>query len=213
MYDFWAKRWSEKQIGFHEGAPNDLLARHVTRLEAKPRARIFVPLSGKALDLRWLAERGHEVVGVEFVPEAVTSFFEEWEVEPQRSEIGGKPALSAQGVTLVISDVMDVSPEALGRFDVVYDRAALVALDAEMRAPYVATCRSLLADGGITFLIAFAYDQEKVPGPPWSIDAATVRQLYAPSPIEVLETRSVPTSARLTAAGVAAFDETAYLIG
>jgi thiopurine S-methyltransferase len=213
MYDFWAKRWSEGQIGFHEGAANDLLTRHVARLETKPRARILVPLSGKALDLRWLAERGHEVVGVEFVAEAVTAFFDEWKVEPQRSEIGGKPALSANGVTLVVSDMMELSPEALGRFDVVYDRAALVALDADTRAPYVATCRSLLADGGVIFLIAFAYDQEKAPGPPWSIETATVRELYAPLPVETLETRAVPTSARLTAAGIAALEESAYLIG
>jgi thiopurine S-methyltransferase len=212
MYDFWAARWSEGQIGFHESAPNGLLTAHVARLETKPRARILVPLAGKAVDLRWLAERGHEVVGVEFVADAVTAFFDEWKVEPERSEIGGKPALSANGVTLVVSDILELTPEALGRFDVVYDRAALVALDAETRAPYVATCRSLLFDGGATFLIAFAYDQTKAPGPPWSIDEQAVRELYAPRSIEKLETRAVPTSPRLTAAGIAALEESAYLI-
>jgi thiopurine S-methyltransferase len=214
-HDFWAKRWSEGQTGFHEGAPNDLLAKHIARIESvKPRARILVPLSGKAADLRWLAERGHEVVGVEFVDEAVRAFFDEQQLEPVTSEIGGAPALTAGGVTLVCGDFYEVASEALGRFDVVYDRAALVAVDPAQRAHYVETCRARLGAGGVTFLVALAYDQSLVPGPPWSIDPEMVRELHAAHSvaIEVLETRATPTSPRLAAAGVPALMETAYLI-
>lgn len=212
-HEFWAKRWTEGQTAFHEGRPNDLLAAHVARLETKKRLRVFVPLAGKAFDLRWLAARGHEVVGVEFVWDAIKAFFDEQGVAPQPSEIGGRPALGANGVTLVCGDVFDASPRDLGRFDVVYDRAALVALEPSTRTRYVETCRALLAEGGVTFLVAFAYDQSKTPGPPWSIDEATVRALHAGLPVEILATRSVPTSKRLSEAGIAALEETAYRIG
>jgi thiopurine S-methyltransferase len=212
--EFWARRWTDKQTGFHEGKPNDLLAAHIARVEAKkPRARILVPLSGKAFDLRWLAERGHEVVGIEFVWEAVSGFFEDWELDPERTELSGKPALSAKGVTLVCADMFALTPEALGRFDVVYDRAALVALEPSLRTPYVDACRSFLTDDGVTFLVAFAYDQSRAPGPPFSISPELVRDLYAPRAIETLETRSVPTSKRLADAGIPALEESAYLIG
>lgn len=211
-HDYWAKRWTEGQIGFHEGLPNDLLAAHIERLETKRPLRILVPLAGKAVDLRWLAERGHEVVGVEFVPEAIVAFFAELGVEPVATELGGLPASSGKGVTLVAADMFEVTPAALGTFDLIYDRAALVALEPSTRARYVSVLESLLAPGGVVFLIAFAYDQSKAPGPPWSVDEATVRALYAGRAIEILATRPVPTSARLAAAGLPAFEETAYRV-
>jgi thiopurine S-methyltransferase len=188
---FWEERWQAQQIGFHEGKPNELLAQHADRLGRG--TRVLVPLAGKAFDLRWLAERGHRVVGVEFVAEAIAAFHRE------QGEV--------HGVTLVQGDFFTV--EGLGSFDVIYDRAALVALDPATRERYVARCRSL-SSGGI-FLIAFAYDQTKAPGPPWSVDEAAVRALYG-GRIDVLARRALPTSTRLKDAGVDAIEETAYWI-
>lgn len=209
--EFWARRWQDGQTGFHEGKPNDLLAAHIARIE-KPHARIFVPLCGKAFDVRWLAERGHEVVGVECVWEAVRGFFDDWEQDPPRTEMGRAPVLAAKGVTLICANIFDVRPEELGRFDVIYDRAALVALEPSTRARYVEACQALLGEGGKTFLVTLAYDQSVAPGPPWSIDAAMVQTLYAGRSIETLETRQIPTSPRLTAAGAPTFTETAFLV-
>jgi thiopurine S-methyltransferase len=216
-HDFWAERWSLGQTGFHEGAPNELLVRHVARIEGvKPRARILVPLSGKAFDLRWLAERGHDVVGVEFVEDAVRAYFDEQKLSPVASVIGGALALSAGGVTLVRGDFFELTASAklLGRFDVIYDRAALVAIAPPLRARYVEACRTVLADDGLTFLITFAYDQTRAPGPPFSVDPATVNELFAGESItiESLETRATPASKRLADAGIAAIMETAYVI-
>ena len=214
-HDFWNDRWVGGQIGFHEGTPNVLLERHIARIEAvHPKARILVPLAGKSMDLRWLAERGHEVVGVEFVETAVRDFFVEWGVEPERTEIGGRPAARARGVTLICADILELPAAALAGFDVVYDRAALVALEAPLRVPYVEVCRNALAVAprGIELLVTFAYDQSRAAGPPFSVDAALVHELFAKETIELLETRSAPTSARLTEAGVPSFDESAYLI-
>ena len=201
MHDqsFWQGRWGNQQIGFHEGKPNDLLVAHVERLERqRTKLRILVPLAGKAVDLSWLAARGHEVVGVEFVRKAVEEFFAE--------------APSECGVTMVCDDFFRVDPGTLGKFDVIYDRAALIALDPPTRAPYVERCRALLKDDGVTFLISITYDQSKAPGPPWSIDQETVRQLFAGRSIELLETRSSPPNPRLRQAGIASLDESAYLI-
>jgi thiopurine S-methyltransferase len=215
-HELWNKRWNDGQTGFHEGAPNALLAAHVARIEErKPRARILVPLSGKSVDLRWLADRGHDVVGVEFVERAILAFFEEQKLTPVASKIGDAPAFQAGRVTLVCGDFFEVasSPE-LGEFDVVFDRAALVAIEPTLRARYVEACRARLADGGVTFLVAFAYDQSRAPGPPWSVPADVVRELYAPfsASIEELETRAAPANPRLIAAGIPALMETAYLI-
>ena len=216
--EFWKRRWEDKQTGFHEGAPNALLAAHAARLDARPseaRAeplRVLVPLAGKAVDMKWLAERGSQVVGVEVYWGAVRAFFDEQELAPPVVGIDERRSLSANGVTLVCADIFDITPAMLGTFDAVYDRAALVALEPSTRARYVATLRKMLAEHGVIFLVAFAYDQTKTQGPPWSIDEATVRSLYAPAQIEILEKRAVSASKRLADAGVPTLEETAYLV-
>jgi thiopurine S-methyltransferase len=208
---FWDERWRERKIGFHEAKPNDLLAAHGDRIGKAQ--RVLVPLAGKTFDLRWLAEHGHDVVGVEFVETAVTEFFTEWGVSATPHHLGAHPAFYGRGVTLARADIFDCKPETLGRFDAIYDRAALVAIDPAMRERYVQTCRALLNGRGGIFLIAFAYDQTKTPGPPWSVDEATIRTLYAPMKVELLERRSLPTHpGGLKSAGVDAIEESAYWI-
>lgn len=208
-FDFWKGRWDSNQIGFHEGKPNDLLVAHADRFA--PKSRILVPLAGKAADLFWLAERGHEVVGVEFVKRAIDDLFTGLEVREHL--LGRHEAFSARGVTMVLGDMFDMKPDALGAFDAIYDRAALIAVEPEMRAKYVARCRALLEVGGVTLLIAFSYDQAKAPGPPFSVDSATVHELFAGRSIQVLETRVASVSPGLREAGITSIDETAYLIG
>merc|ERR1712137_1006755 len=55
-----------------------MLTKHVDRLTQKrDKQRIFVPLCGKSIDMKWLADRGHEVIGNEAVDEGCRLFFEE----------------------------------------------------------------------------------------------------------------------------------------
>ncbi len=205
---FWQPKWQEGQTAFHEGAPNELLVRHAKQLGAH--ARVLVPLAGKAVDLVWLASNGHEVVGIEFVPEAVEAFFAERKLEPKKERRGKHEAFTAGGVTLVLADMFEVTPESIGTFDAIYDRAALVALVPDMRARYVAVCNALASR---TLLISFAYDQSKTDGPPWSVDEASIHALFAPRTVEKLEVRRAKVSPRLEAAGIPFLEETAYLVG
>jgi thiopurine S-methyltransferase len=74
---FWHARWQDGQIGFHLGRPNPMLLQHGAAALPEPGARVLVPLCGKSLDLAWLHERGHAVLGVELSPIAARTFFEE----------------------------------------------------------------------------------------------------------------------------------------
>ena len=210
---FWHERWAQQQIGFHEGKPNELLAAHVDRLErAGHRLRILVPLAGKAVDLWWLAARGHQVVGIELVRQAIDAFFSERGLEPRAEALGAHQSFAASGVTMVCGDFFTQDAALLGPFDALYDRAALIAIEPSMRAAYVEKCRSLLKRDADTLLVSVAYDQSKAPGPPWSVDEPTVRALFAGRAIDVLARRAAEPNPRLAAAGVTAFDETAYLV-
>src|SRR4051812_35812292 len=111
--DFWAQRWKEGRIGFHEGRPNAYLEKHVDRLG---RARRFlVPLCGKAEDMAFLASRGHAVVGIEAVDDAVRAFFDEHGLVPRVEERPQGRVYSAGSTTILAGDLFawteaDVGP-------------------------------------------------------------------------------------------------------
>jgi thiopurine S-methyltransferase len=208
---FWKERWETGQIGFHEGRPNELLVRHVHLLNR--RKRVLVPLAGKAQDMVLLASREHEVVGVEIVEDACRQFFDENKLPLVVEEKFPFTIYGGGGVQMWCGDVFDATPERMGLFDGVYDRAALVALDPATRARYVDTLTKLLIPGGRILLVAFSYDQRKLDGPPWSIDFRTVKALFQRDfVIEVLEEREAAMGPRFVQAGVTDVKETIYLL-
>lgn len=190
--DFWHRKWESNEIGFHEGAPNTLLVKHFGELGLAPGSRVFVPLCGKTQDLNWLLARGCRVAGAELSEVAVRQWFEESGVTPTVGERGALRHYSAPGVDIFVGDIFRLSREVLGAVDAVYDRAALVALPADMRTRYTAHLRSITG-GAAQLLICFEYDQSVMAGPPFSISDAEVKRHYeathAPS---LLERRDVP---------------------
>lgn len=176
--DFWRQRWEENQIGFHEGQPNAYLQRFVEHLRVQAEPRVLVPLCGKAVDLRWLAEHGFRVTGVELVPWAAQAFFDEngWAVVSERD--GGLPCLASERVRIAVGDFFHWDPAQSAPVDVVYDRAALVAVKPEDRERYAAHLLSALRPGGRILLVSFAYEQEVMSGPPFSVPEEEVRRCF-----------------------------------
>jgi thiopurine S-methyltransferase len=175
--DFWQARWDAGQIGFHEGRPNAHLERFVEELRHHAEPRVLVPLCGKSADLRFLAERGFQVTGVELVPEAVRAFFAESQLDPQEIRDGGLPCLAAGRIRVAIGDFFAWDPEQSEPIDAAYDRAALIAVRPEDRERYVGHLLGALRPGGRLLLVTFAYDPAAMTGPPFSVDAAEVRRL------------------------------------
>lgn len=178
--DFWHDRWTRHQIGFHESAVNPLLVTHFPSLgKLRPGSRIFIPLCGKTLDIDWLLARGHQVVGVELSPIAVEELHERV----------GRPA----GLEVFVEDIFALTPERLGTVDAVYDRAALIALPADLRQRYVAHLQRLTKRAP-QILISLAYDPTLADGPPFSVPDDEVRSLYGSYACEVQA--SVPSTVK-----------------
>lgn len=175
--DFWRQRWNDNQIGFHKSVANPLLIEHLPALGLAPRARVFVPLCGKTLDIPWLMSQGMRVVGAELSALAVEQLFEDMGVTPEVTDLDGLTRYAAAGVDIYAGDIFDLTADELGDVDAIYDRAALVALPGDMRARYA----SHLAD--ITgraqqLVICFDYDQSQMNGPPFSVSAAEVERVH-----------------------------------
>jgi thiopurine S-methyltransferase len=129
-------------------------------------------------------------------------------IEPTIRDAGRLRHYSAPGVDLFAGDIFDLSPELLGPVDAIYDRAALVALPADMRRRYTAHLRTL---GGAVpqLLICFLYDQSVMDGPPFSIVDDEVRGHYGDAwQLELCEARDVPGGLK----GKCAAQEKAWLV-
>ena len=193
--DFWAQRWKEGRIGFHEGRANVFLARHADRFLSQPpqsqkhaSRRVLVPLCGKTEDMAFLAAQGHDVVGIEAIEDAVTAFFREHELEPEVRKLDGNVRSYSSGrVTLLAGDVFACTREHVGPVDALYDRAALVALPPDVRPRYVAHLRGLLGPHAKALLVSFDFDQSKFAPPPFAVSEEEVRRHYAGARVTLLD--------------------------
>ncbi|XP_061196137.1 probable thiopurine S-methyltransferase [Saccostrea echinata] len=76
-YD-WFKAWDENDIGFHRDNIDPFLSKYIDRLiNGRKNIKIFIPLCGKTVDIEWLWELGHTVIGVELARKALEEFPEE----------------------------------------------------------------------------------------------------------------------------------------
>lgn len=174
---FWHQRWENNKIGFHLGQVNPYLVQYWPDLGLHAGSRVFVPLCGKSLDMLWLAEQGHDVIGVEISPIAVRAFFEDNQLNPEVTQQGAFEIWSVDQITILLGDYFELSPAQLGEVEAVYDRASLVALPQEMRPDYVdhlnALCPSVPR-----LLITLDYDQACMGGPPFAVSNEEVQELY-----------------------------------
>ena len=209
---FWLDKWQAGQLGFHMDQPHpDLLSQADTFLAGGPH-RILVPLCGKSHDLAWLSARGHEVVGVELARAAVQQFLAEHQRQARVVEHDAGVSFESGGLTVHCCDVLGLSPDAVGTFDRIWDRAAMVALDPGRRETYAQVLRTLLKPGGQILLNAFTYDQSVMPGPPHSVPEDEIRRHYAGFDIEVLREGEPITEGKFAERGLAAWCVNLYRI-
>jgi len=175
MSQIWIERWRAGRTGWHEPGGNAGLRAHWQRLNAG--TRVLVPLCGKSPDLLWLAEQGHEVVGVELSGIAVQAFFEENELAHSVDESGALPAWRAEEMPITIHQG-DYFAVELSGFDALYDRGALVAMSAGTRPAYVEKTQRSLDAGAGCLIVTLEYDQARVDGPPFAIMPEEIRRYW-----------------------------------
>jgi len=171
VYEEWLERWKTGHTGWHEAHGNTALHKFWPQLPAD--SRVLVPLCGKSVDLLWLEQQGLDVTGVELCEIAVRAFFDEAGIPFDIETDGGLPKFKARDRKLAIhcGDYFDYSD---GSYDAIYDRAALVALQPDLRPAYAAHTKTLVRPDARHLLITLEYDQSKVNGPPFSVLADEV---------------------------------------
>ncbi|KRG69019.1 thiopurine S-methyltransferase [Pseudoxanthomonas dokdonensis] len=178
--EFWLQRWQQGKTGFHQDRVMPLLQRHWPALRMPDGSRVLVPLAGKSLDMIWLAACGHQVLGVELSALAVAQFFAENDLVPRISRSRYGVHHHAGNIELICGDVFDLDMQMLADCRGVYDRAALIALPEDLRQRYVRHVYGQLPRDCRGLLITLEYPQHEKSGPPFSVTADAVDQLFQP---------------------------------
>lgn len=176
--DFWLAAWREGRTNFHKAEVHPDLLRFAADF-LPGQHRVLVPLCGMSLDLGWMVARGHVVVGAELAEDAVRRLHERDGLTAVVEDQGAFRAWRTPSLTVLHGDVFALDAATEGTFDRVWDRAALIALNPEQRARYVATLRPVLRPGAVVLLVTMDYDQAKKPGPPHAVPEDEVRALWA----------------------------------
>lgn len=145
--------WRDQQIDFNQESANQLLIQFWPELYVAKGSRVFVPLCGKSLDMIWLAQQGHVVIGVELSPIAVKAFFHENHLRPSRRKVGHFTLWQHGRISILCGDYFSLTLVELGHINMVYDRAALTALPEDIRIQYVTHLSLIVSDSTTVFLL------------------------------------------------------------
>ena len=161
---------------------------------------ILLPLCGKTVDLKWLADAGHEIiVGVEGVRRGIEELRDELLcdlrcISDQEKISTGMEVwtTSSNGenwfdsneekkVSIVCGDFFTLSPTTFDQvgpaFGAIYDRGAIVAVPPSSRPDYVSVIDSLLMPGGQILMVTVDTGRDK--GPPFPVTPGVVEELFS----------------------------------
>ena len=187
--NLWESRWQEDRIGFHLREVNPHLIRFSNQLLHQNPERVFVPLCGKTLDLCWLSKKTKRVIGVELVCKAVQDFFAENNINYLLQQDKTLQKFSSKSIDIYHGDFFDLNPEQTSSFKAIYDRASIVAIEKPERREYIDHLISFLDPAGRILLITLEYNQNQMEGPPYSVPAEEIENLFAPlGSVKLLET-------------------------
>lgn len=177
--EFWHQMWAQPQQGFHQPHPNEFLTNHWRALGLQGDETVLVPLCGKSIDMLWLAQQGHHVLGVELSQKALDAFVLEHQLNAQPLKHPLFQGYETAALQLFGGDFFKLSAEDCANVKAFYDRAALVALPPTMREQYVAHLKAVCPANVTGLLVVMDYDQAAMSGPPFAVSDAEVERLLA----------------------------------
>ena len=177
----WLDRWKKGTTGWHRSDINPELIENINQLAKVRPQKIFVPLCGASLDMKYLINQGFYVVGVELSPLAIDRFFKENQIEYKVSKVEGFNLYQGKNIEIYCGDFFKLKKNYLYDASCVYDRAALIALNPDLQKKYVVHLKEILPNSSKILLLTMFYPQNEMEGPPYSVGDDDVEDLFSES--------------------------------
>lgn len=158
---FWEGRWKSGHTPWDHGRPAPPFLEFV-EMHGAPKGEVLIPGAGSGHDVRYFAEQGACVTGLDVAPSAVR-FAESLNPHPS--------------ARYILGDILNPDEELHGKFDWVIEHTCLCALDPHRWSDYAAAIPQLLRPGG-RFLALFYRNPHDDDGPPFGIDESTIQSLF-----------------------------------
>ena len=179
--DFWNYQYKEGKDEWTSTKVDGTLMKNFERLGETTKLNILLPMCGKTGLLLSLADKGHNVVGIEWAELAIVQFFEKHGLAYVKREDTDFTVYSAKDkkITLYCCDIFLFNRLA-GIFDLVIDHGSIGCVECkqEKRAYYANIITSLLKPGGRIIFSFFDYIHSEHPSIPYAVTEDEVRLMY-----------------------------------
>lgn len=175
---YWQARWHNDKTGWHMQQVYPHLKTYWQRLQLEEGDTVLVPLCGKSLDLKWLAEQKYNVIGIEVSEKAVHHFFQEHQMPFQKSYTASVTVYRSENLTIWAGNFFKLKPANFPEIDAIYDKAALIALPKKQRKQYAGRILAFCNPETQMLLNTFEYEQSEMNGPPFAVLRKELEQLY-----------------------------------
>ncbi len=175
---YWQSRWKKGNIGFHLDEVYPGLLEHWEALQISQGSTVLVPMCGKSMDLKWLADRVNKVVGVEVSDVAVQDFFLDHNLSPVESSFANFSIFKARNIELWCGDFFKLPVHKFQHPDLIYDKGAIVAFPQKMRKKYSDILKNLCSSNTKLLIQHFEYRKIEMNGPPFSVPCSEIEELF-----------------------------------
>lgn len=158
-----------------EGYPG--LPQHWGALQADNPVAL-VPLCGKSKDLLFLSAKCRKVIGVEISGIAVQDFLKENNLEADKTSFADFSIYRTGNIELWQGDFFKLPNHKLPPLDLIYDKAALIALPPDLRKQYASKILELVSSQTQILLHLFEYRREEMSGPPFSVPLDEIEDYF-----------------------------------
>ena len=177
----WLERWRKGTTGWHRSDINPQLIENINQLVEARFQKIFVPLCGASLDMKYLIDHGFHVLGVELSSLAIDRFFNENKIACKVSKVEDFDLYQGKNIDIYCGDFFKLKKNYLNGAICVYDRAALIALNPDLQKKYVGHLKEILPNSSKILLLTMFYPQNEMEGPPFSVGDDNVEDLFSDS--------------------------------
>lgn len=172
--EFWETRYQEGTDRWDLGQAAPPFSSLLASDAAPAPGRLIALGSGRGHDALLFAERGFEVVGVDFAPSAVAEAQSLAIARQLNAEFIQRDIFELASSTS--GDASDVS--FAGQFDYVLEHTCFCAIAPHQRSDYVELVHRLLRPGGELIALFWAHNREG--GPPYGSSPDGIRDLFGP---------------------------------
>ena len=189
----WEKMWEKGETFWIADEFNEGLTTHFDNSTVHS---AFVPLCRNTLGMIFLRNKGVSVVGVEFNESAVKRFFEENDLQYERHEASPLPYYKTKNgveVRIYVGDLYKF--RSTKKFDLIWDRGSMVAINPDDRGRYGVLLSSLLSDHGQILIEALRFGENKKddifknigpPGAPYNLLTSHLENIYLNHDMKIL---------------------------